>query len=177
MILKAAEQACGQVAGIITGFESAMIFSGMLGPPPRRGLGIVDTLMGLLMVLVWPLLNRFYFEKPCKFTAACRLVGVEGTGIVRENEELLRELKTTMPQKRRLARVGQHQWVQGVHGQCARRRAGIEEPRGGTRPTLEIGKRMFSFLLRPRDYLGASAPVPLAHFGTGSPVTIEMRTC
>ncbi len=50
---------------------SSMLFTNMIGPSPKRGLGIVDSLSGILVGwLVWPVLRR-------KWEAMCRKDGEE----------------------------------------------------------------------------------------------------
>lgn len=52
----------------------------------------------------------------------------------------------------------------------------LKSPEAERTLTLEIGKRVFDFLLRPEDDLEVSTSVPLAHLGMDSLVAIEMRT-
>ncbi|KAK0623891.1 short chain dehydrogenase [Immersiella caudata] len=44
-------------------FESGLLFSSMMGSLPRRGLGLIDTLVGIILTLVWPVINRVWLEK------------------------------------------------------------------------------------------------------------------
>ena len=46
--------------------ESALLFSNMIGPSPKRGFGVVDSVLSVLMsVMVWPILRRRY-DGMCK---------------------------------------------------------------------------------------------------------------
>jgi 3-dehydrosphinganine reductase len=46
---------------ICTDFISSVLFSGMTGPSPKRGWGIVDGMFGVLSnLLVWPMLRRHW---------------------------------------------------------------------------------------------------------------------
>lgn len=64
--------------GIITGVErgdfaicddsreSSLLFANMIGPSPKRGLGVLDSLLATVVGLfVWPVLRRRW-EKMCK---------------------------------------------------------------------------------------------------------------
>ncbi|PSN60061.1 NAD(P)-binding protein [Corynespora cassiicola Philippines] len=70
----AEEVACKIIAAVGKGefaicddsFESALLFSNMIGPSPKRGLGIVDSLLAVIVGLfVWPILRRQWDAK-CK---------------------------------------------------------------------------------------------------------------
>lgn len=43
-------------------FESSFLLSNMLGPTPKRGFGIVDSLLMALAWLVWPFVRRKHDE-------------------------------------------------------------------------------------------------------------------
>ncbi|KAK4118950.1 short chain dehydrogenase [Parathielavia appendiculata] len=67
-------------------FQSGLLRSGILGPSARRGPGIVDTLLGLLLVLLWPLVNRFWFERMCK-TGRLELLERHGVQVEKKHQE------------------------------------------------------------------------------------------
>jgi 3-dehydrosphinganine reductase len=46
--------------------ESPLLFANMVGVTPKRGLGIVDALVGVLMVFAWPLVGRRLWDGLCK---------------------------------------------------------------------------------------------------------------
>lgn len=56
-IIRAVEK--GEFA-ICSEFEAALVFANMTGPSPKLGLGVVDTLLGMLMGWVaWPVVRRW----------------------------------------------------------------------------------------------------------------------
>ncbi|RYP45719.1 hypothetical protein DL768_007960 [Monosporascus sp. mg162] len=46
--------------------ESPILFANMVGVSPRRGLGIYDTIMSLVMAFAWPLIGRPWWDGLCK---------------------------------------------------------------------------------------------------------------
>lgn len=61
------------MAGIAAGdfaicdsFESALLWSNAIGPSPKRGLGVVDMLLTIIVsYMVWPILRR-YWDSMCR---------------------------------------------------------------------------------------------------------------
>lgn len=50
-------------------FDSVLLFSNMIGPSPKRGLGIVDSFLAILVgLIVWPIVRR-------RWDALCRQDG------------------------------------------------------------------------------------------------------
>ena len=47
-------------------FESPVLFANMVGVTPKRGLGIYDTIVGVLMAFAWPLVGRPWWDGMCK---------------------------------------------------------------------------------------------------------------
>lgn len=45
--------------------ESALLFANMRGPSPKRGFGVVDSLLGALASVIWPIVRR-HFDRMCK---------------------------------------------------------------------------------------------------------------
>lgn len=46
--------------------ESGLLFANMIGPSPKRGLGVLDSLLAIVMGLfVWPILRRRW-DRMCK---------------------------------------------------------------------------------------------------------------
>ncbi|RYP61090.1 hypothetical protein DL769_007865 [Monosporascus sp. CRB-8-3] len=62
------------LAGVVKGdfaicdesIESPILFANMVGVSPRRGIGIYDTIMSLVMALAWPLIGRPWWDGLCK---------------------------------------------------------------------------------------------------------------
>ncbi|RYP27316.1 hypothetical protein DL767_007740 [Monosporascus sp. MG133] len=46
--------------------ESPLLFANMVGVSPRRGLGIYDTIMSLVVAFAWPLIGRPWWDGLCK---------------------------------------------------------------------------------------------------------------
>ena len=49
---------------ICSELESALLFTNMIGPSPKRGLGIVDSFVALVSLIAWPVVRR-------RFDAMC----------------------------------------------------------------------------------------------------------
>lgn len=71
--LPSAEKVAGQIIdGVARGdftlcddsIDSALLFANMIGPSPKRGLGILDSILTIFMgFFVWPILRRRWDEK------------------------------------------------------------------------------------------------------------------
>lgn len=46
--------------------ESPLLFANMVGVTPKRGYGIVDTLVGVVMAFAWPLFGKRMWDGLCK---------------------------------------------------------------------------------------------------------------
>lgn len=60
--------------------ESALLLANMLGPSPKRGLGVVDSLLGALAIVIWPIVRR-RLDGKCKQDAKVmdgRPVAIDG---------------------------------------------------------------------------------------------------
>ncbi|KAJ5175264.1 uncharacterized protein N7482_001141 [Penicillium canariense] len=45
---------------ICSEYEASLLFGGMMGLSPRRGFGIVDSIVAIVSVIVWPLVRRWF---------------------------------------------------------------------------------------------------------------------
>lgn len=45
--------------------ESPLLFANMVGVTPKRGLGVIDSIIGILMIFAWPV-GRLYWDGLCK---------------------------------------------------------------------------------------------------------------
>lgn len=46
--------------------ESPLLFANMVGVSPKRGFGIYDTFIGVIMAFAWPLFGRPYWDGLCR---------------------------------------------------------------------------------------------------------------
>lgn len=46
--------------------ESPLLFANMVGVTPKRGLGIIDTLVGVVMAFAWPLVGGPMWDRMCR---------------------------------------------------------------------------------------------------------------